>query len=167
MHDLRDALGVIVVPAMALSLAEARNDEWNTGDEMQLLTLGLGLVLSMASGPNDIKPSLDVLASFPPQEFIQKGLQFNQAFQKHQQCMRSSYFRNGNWAMVEECNNAIGEAKDLENSWQLVEWARDADFIVDCRLDFLEELREALGEEDFWAGRLPPPAPLKYFREVD
>jgi len=134
---------------------------------MQPFTLAMGLFLCISPTPNGPRPSLDVLRMFPPQELIQNGLRFNRAFQEHQKSMRRTYFLNGNWSKVEECNKVIAEAKDLEDTWQLLDWAQDSDFIEDCRLDFLEDLRKALGEKDFWAGQMPPPAPLKYFRELD
>jgi hypothetical protein len=106
-------------------------------------------------------PALHDCLRFPDRAAVNDLLAFNRAYRQHidtRQPMELSRW----W----ELRTALQETDHLYQVWDTVRDARCEYYYVTVRRQALKKLRELLGEEAYYAGRMPPYVPLWRFRDV-
>ena len=99
---------------------------------------------------------------FPPQEAAYEAMQFNRRYRKWVAAQR--------WRQLHEAeywDHVLAETDYLFQCWDWLHAAqggegRDEEYWSES----LERLRKLLGDEAYFAGAMPPPAPLWRFREI-
>ena len=66
-----------------------------------------------------------------------------------------------------EVRAILQETDQLYQIWDTVRDARCEYYYVTVRRQALKRLREALGDEAYFSGRLPPHVPLWRFQQID
>jgi hypothetical protein len=107
-------------------------------------------------------PQLSDGMRFPDPETVGQILAFNRAYRQHL-CLRQPI----ELPRSEELKAAIRETDDLYHIWDLVRDARCDYYYVTVRRQALYKLRQVLGAEAYYCGRLPPPVPLWRFHDID
>jgi len=100
-------------------------------------------------------PPLADALRFPDRATVSELLAFNRSYR---QCMetRQAVEPVHGW----EFGEAVAEADRLYQTWDLVRDARCDYYYVTVRRQALLKLRELIGEENYYAGRLPPHVPV-------
>jgi hypothetical protein len=109
---------------------------------------------------SDAPPAQDC-CRFPERTAINEFLAFNRAY-RQQLDMRQP----GEPARWWDLRTALQEADHLYQIWDTVRDARCEYYYVTVRRQALKRLRELLGEEAYYSGRLPPYVPLWRFTEI-
>jgi hypothetical protein len=107
-------------------------------------------------------PALNDGLRFPDRELVNELLSFNRAYRQHL-CTRQSVDLGRWW----EYRAALQETEHLYQVWDTVRDARCDYYYVTVRRQALKKLRELIGEDAYYAGRLPPYVPLWRFQRVD
>jgi hypothetical protein len=106
-------------------------------------------------------PSISLAQGFPDRNWINEQMAFNR---KHHQWLesqlqfqidRQDYFRE--W---------IKENNRLYAVWDKIRDVKCEFYYVTVRRDAMRDLREMLGEEDFWGRHWPPTVPIWRFADI-
>ena len=102
----------------------------------------------------DPRPAACEVNRFPPEWMIDDALTLNA---EHKDWLYSEkIFHVQDWEGWEEVYTETGE---IQRAWHLLRLARSDHWSENCRRGFLEQLRELIGPEAFYAGQMPPPIP--------
>lgn len=107
-------------------------------------------------------PPLHDCMRFPDRALINDLLAFNRAYRQHldnRQSLELTYW----W----EFREVLQEVDRLYQVWDTVRDARCDYYYVTVRRQALKKLKETLGEEDFFCGKLPPHVPVWRFSRID
>jgi hypothetical protein len=107
-------------------------------------------------------PALNDSLRFPDRETINDLLAFNRAYRQNL-TIRQPVELVRCW----ELRAAIQETEHLYQVWDTVRDARCDYYYVTVRRQALKKLRQMLGDEAYYFGRLPPAVPLWRFQEID
>lgn len=118
-----------------------------------LFALGLALLA-------DLPPEWDV-TRFPTRPEANEATQFNRGVVKWLEERRAT-----DHIHFDELTETIRQTHRLYEIWDLVRDARCEFYSPRVRRMALAELRQRLGDEAYYAGRLPPPVPVWRFAEV-
>jgi hypothetical protein len=99
---------------------------------------------------------------FPERERVNHLLAFNRAYRQHL-TIRQPLELVRWW----ELRAALQETDHLYQIWDTVRDARCDYYYVTVRRQALKKLRQLVGEDDYYNGRLPPHVPLWRFQEID
>lgn len=99
---------------------------------------------------------------FPDRVQINDLLAFNRAYRKHIADRRPVELAHS-WQL----EAVLRETDQLYTIWETVKDARGECYYVTIRRQALKKLRELLGEEAYYSGRLPPCVPLWRFQQID
>jgi len=99
---------------------------------------------------------------FPDKTSINGYLAFSRSY-----CKQLALRRPLEPAHAEELDAALREAEQLQELWDTVKGARCQYYYVTYRRECLKRLREMIGDNAYYNGRLPPPVPLWRFHEID
>jgi hypothetical protein len=109
----------------------------------------------------DAPPAQDC-CRFPERTAVNEFLAFNRAFRQHLDIRQP-----GEPARWWELRTALQETDYLYQVWDTVRDARCEYYYVTVRRQALKRLREMLGEEGYYSGRLPPYVPVWRFAQVN
>lgn len=98
----------------------------------------------------------------PPVWYAADCCRFNEQYQCHLQTQQMLLTHRS-----EELGTTLGETRQLHNVWDSVRRASSTNQAWAYRRRSLQQLREAVGEESYYSGRLPPAVPMWRFREMD
>jgi hypothetical protein len=98
---------------------------------------------------------------FPNRHQITEMLRFNREYRRNLDC-RQVFDRD----RLGYLKNAVREADELHDLWELVREASSEVYYVPVRRQALKKLRDQLGEAAYHAGDLPPHVPLWRFVDV-
>lgn len=107
-------------------------------------------------------PSLSDCLRFPDRALINEQLAFNRAYRRHidnRQPVELSRW----W----ELRGVLQEIDQLYQVWDTVRDARCEYYYVTVRRQALKRLRDMVGYDDYYAGRLPPYVPVWRFQSID
>lgn len=105
-------------------------------------------------------PPLADAARFPTFLECQDNLAFNRAYV----CYLEGRLA---WEADQEAGaESISEAKQLRAVWQVLWHVQHPHHADCCRHESLRELKQLLGDEAYYAGRMPPHVPLWRFQEI-
>jgi hypothetical protein len=107
-------------------------------------------------------PALSDGRRFPDTETVNQLIAFNRSFRQHL-CLR----RPVEHSRLGEIQDAVREADELYHIWDTVRDTRCQYYYVTVRRQALKKLRDMLGAEAYYSGRLPPPVPLWRFHEMN
>src|SRR5579871_4038500 len=100
-------------------------------------------------------PPLHDCSRFPDRSLINELLAFNRAYRQHLDNRQA--LEQANWWELRE---AVQETERLYQVWDTVRDARCDYYYVTVRRQALKKLRETVGEDAYWSGRLPPHVPV-------
>lgn len=105
-------------------------------------------------------PRMWELGRFPGYEEALASIEQSRAFQsyadaRHKLIPYRDVYREA-WSQAQLPCQAWSHLRDARSEFS---WVR-------TRRQSLKQLREILGDDDFYSGRMPPPAPLRFFQEV-
>jgi hypothetical protein len=109
----------------------------------------------------DAPPLLDG-QRFPDRAVISDLLAFNRAYR--QQIDNRQAVELAHWWELRE---AVQEADRLYHIWDTLRDARCEYYYVTVRRQALKRLRDLIGEEAYYSGRLPPYVPVWRFQRID
>jgi hypothetical protein len=120
----------------------------------------------LAQLPEEIEefdaPPLEDVYRFPTLEQAHHAWVFNSLYREQMEARRA--FQRHRY---DEITRALEEAAQLARAWDQV-WIARCEGCSDRRRRLaLKGLRELIGPEDYYAGRMPPPVPLWRFVEID
>jgi hypothetical protein len=98
---------------------------------------------------------------FPDRATVAEYLAFNRAYRKHIDTGILPDAPHG-WKI----RLALQETDHLYQVWEIVRDSCSENYYVTMRRHALKKLRAVLGDEDYYAGRLPPFVPLWRFQEM-
>jgi hypothetical protein len=124
-------------------------------------TSDLNLLRRRYSDLVDAPPAQDG-CRFPDRATVNEYLAFNRAYRQHID-MRQP----GEPARWWELRTALQETDYLYQVWDTVRDARCEYYYVTVRRQALKRLREMLGEEAYYSGRLPPYVPTWRFQPIN
>jgi hypothetical protein len=107
-------------------------------------------------------PPLHDCMRFPDRTLINELLAFNRAYRQHldsQQALEVTYW----W----EYHEMLQEADRLYQVWDTVRDARCDYYYVTVRRQALKKLRDNVGDQAYFSGRLPPHVPIWRFSHID
>jgi hypothetical protein len=107
-------------------------------------------------------PAMNDCLRFPDRDLVNELLSFNRAYRQHISARQPVEL--GRWW---EYRATLQETEHLYQVWDTVRDARCDYYYVTVRRQALKKLRELLGEEAYYAGRLPPHVPLWRFQQGD
>jgi hypothetical protein len=107
-------------------------------------------------------PPLSDCLRFPDRRLAAELLEFNRAYRQHL-VRRESVEVTGR----AELDTAIAETDALYGVWDAVRDAGSEGYNITVRRQALLSLRNAIGPEAYFTGRLPPHVPVWRFRRVD
>jgi hypothetical protein len=107
-------------------------------------------------------PSLSDGLRFVEPEIANQLLAFNRSYRQHL-CLRQPV----ELARSAELRSAMRESDELYHIWDTVRDARCDYYYVTVRRQALKKLRDLIGAEAYYFGRLPPPVPLWRFQEIN
>ncbi len=107
-------------------------------------------------------PPLGDASSLPPLAISREARCFNLNYQHNLELRRNLALHR-----QEELDEALQEAKHLATIWALVDTATCSSQSWVCRRAALLRLREMLGAEAYYAGAIPPCAPLWRFEMME
>ena len=99
---------------------------------------------------------------FPDRATVSDLLAFNRAYRQQMDARQAIELVHW-W----EYREAVQEADKLYQVWDNVRDARCDYYYVTVRRHALQKLREAIGPEAYYAGRLPPHVPVWRFQRID
>ena len=115
----------------------------------------------------DGRPHLCDVDKFPSRTVVSASLEFNRAYRGQLELQRSLYMeRDPRYTWY---SDAIKETDQLYEAWQLLSigiYNRDTKYVNLWTREQLQKLREMIGDDNFFNGRMPPPVPIWRFREV-
>jgi hypothetical protein len=106
-------------------------------------------------------PPLADAQRFPCREMVCDLLAFNRAYH------RTLALRKESLGDRDGIDDALGEVDQLYHIWDLVRDARSEFYYVSVRRAALAALRQAIGQDDYARGALPPHVPVWRFTERD
>lgn len=107
-------------------------------------------------------PPLSDEMRFPDRALINEMLSFNRSYRQHidnRQSMELTYW----WEMQE----ILQEVDQLYQLWDSIRDARCDYYYVTVRRQALKKVKEKLGDEAYYSGRLPPHVPVWRFSKID
>ena len=107
-------------------------------------------------------PPLHDCMRFPDRALVSDLLAFNRAYRQHLDSRLSVELVRW-W----ELREAIQETDRLYQVWDTVRDARCEYYYVTVRRQALKRLRDTIGPESYYAGRLPPHVPTWRFQHID
>ena len=107
-------------------------------------------------------PSVHDAERWPTRALATDYLDFNRAYRRTLEVRQVA--DRPRW---QEYQTAVEETESLYQLWDTARDARCECYYVHFRRRALKRLRDRLGEDDYAAGRLPPPVPLWRFRPID
>jgi hypothetical protein len=114
----------------------------------------LGLLRRRLQDLADAPPANDC-ERFPDRAAINDLLSFNRAYRQHIDVRQPG--EPGRWL---EIRNALQETDHLYQVWDTVRDARCEYYYVTVRRTALKRLRELVGEDAYYSGKLPPHVPV-------
>jgi hypothetical protein len=107
-------------------------------------------------------PPLHDCLRFPDRATVSEMLAFNRAYRQNMDTRQAVELVH--WWQFRE---AVQEADRLYQIWDTVRDARCEYYYVTVRRHALKKLRETLGDESYYAGKLPPHVPVWRFQRID
>ena len=107
-------------------------------------------------------PPLQDCMRFPDRALVSDLLAFNRAYRQHLDSQQSVELVRW-W----ELREAIQETDRLYQVWDTVRDARCEYYYVTVRRQALKRLRDTIGPESYYTGRLPPHVPTWRFQQID
>jgi hypothetical protein len=107
-------------------------------------------------------PLLHDCHRLPDRATVNELLSFNRAYRQHLDVRQPVELAHW-W----EVRAILQETDQLYQIWDTVRDARCEYYYVTVRRQALKRLREALGDEAYFSGRLPPHVPLWRFQQID
>jgi hypothetical protein len=107
-------------------------------------------------------PPLHDASRFPDRATVSELLAFNRAYRQNMESRQAVELLH--WA---EFRQAVNEADRLYQIWDTVRDARCDYYYVTVRRHALQKLRDTLGAEEYYAGKLPPHVPVWRFNRAD
>lgn len=107
-------------------------------------------------------PTLGDCCVLPPAWLVQDLCRLNEQYQCHLQMQQVMYPHR-----ADDFNEVLREAKKLHAVWDSVRRATGPNQAWAYRRRMLRQLKEMVGEEAYYAGRLPPSVPLWRFQSLD
>ena len=107
-------------------------------------------------------PPLSEAARFPDRAMVNELLTFNRTYRQYLTVRQPVDLVHG-----DELRIALNETDHLYQVWDSVRDARCNYYYVTVRRHALKKLRETIGPEDYYAGRLPPHVPVWRFQRID
>jgi hypothetical protein len=107
-------------------------------------------------------PAIHDCVRFPDRDTVNECLAFNRAYRQHIGVRQPVELARW-W----EYRAVIQETEQLYQVWDTVRDARCEYYYVTVRRQALKKLREMIGEEAYYQGRLPPHVPLWRFQEIE
>jgi hypothetical protein len=108
----------------------------------------------------DMPPVSDCMR-FPPKEFANEALAFNNKFQNNIKEEARLYSHKIKFYL-----NVLKEAQELYSVYEAVKQANSEFYYVHVRRKSLAKLKELIGDEAYYKGELPPCVPTWRFREL-
>lgn len=105
-------------------------------------------------------PSLGDARRFPSMELCSVLIEFNRVYGSHLESRQALELHHRDWYA-----KALEENNELYHIWDTIREANTPYYVVTMRRTALKNLRDLIGKEDYYAGRLPPPAPIWRFEE--
>jgi hypothetical protein len=146
----------LLAAAMELEVLDGREREHylapkgNRADDFQLLLNKAHYFASM--------PVLEECRRFPSRQVINEYLAFNRAYRADlQKRLVIDPFHS------EELRLAIYETDQLYSAWDTLRDARCEYYYVTVRRQALQNLKDTIGAEAFYSGRMPPHIPTWHF----
>lgn len=109
----------------------------------------------------DAPPLYDCMR-FPDRTLINDMLAFNRAYRQHLDNRQALELANA-W----ELREMLLEADRLYQIWDLVRDTRCDYYYVTVRRQALKKLKEMIGDQAYYSGRLPPHVPVWQFARID
>ncbi len=110
---------------------------------------------------SDAPPASDAFR-FPPKEQINVQLDFNRAYWKQMDTRRAM-----DVARADDMRVILDETERLYQIWDTVKDARCQCYYVPFRRRALKKLRDLVGPDAYYSGKLPPPVPIWRFQKID
>ena len=107
-------------------------------------------------------PMLDDSLRFPEQVAVSDMLAFNRAYRQNVEKRLAAGVMN-----PAELSQALEETDQLYKVWNNVRDARCDSYYVTVRRHALKRLRELVGPQAYFCGRLPPHVPIWRFQRID
>jgi hypothetical protein len=107
-------------------------------------------------------PSLNDCEWLPSAETVADGCRFSEQYQMHLQTQMNQMPHR-----EQEIGQALEESRRLYRVWDTVRRAALPQESWVSRRRALGQLRDALGDEAYYSGQLPPCVPVWRFREID
>jgi hypothetical protein len=107
-------------------------------------------------------PAVDDALRFPERATVTELLAFNRNYRQHIDVRQPLELVHW-W----ELRVAVEETDHLYQVWDSVRDARCPYYYVTVRRQALKRLRELVGDDSYYSGRLPPCVPLWHFREAN
>lgn len=107
-------------------------------------------------------PTINDCAGLPSADTAAECCRFSEQYQAHLQTQQLMMPHKS-----EEISQALDEARRLHRVWCTVRRAGNSEESWVSRRRALEQLRETLGTEAYYTGKLPPCVPVWRFREID
>lgn len=105
-------------------------------------------------------PSVSDSLRFPDRDYVGHLLDFNRTYYHHINNLKSLA-----WDVTLH-DRALTETDQLYMIWDAVRDIKSEFYYVSIRRTRLAELRKVLGEEAYYAGRLPPHVPIWRFNQI-
>lgn len=132
---------------------------------MNDLIIFMNLLLAVV--PPDTRPMPDEGKRFPSSEVVQDSLNLNRAYgyviAQKLALMGQLDVRRPYWEQVK------AENEQIEQVWEAlrpVQWEWTANNYTHKR-DYLQKLKDLIGDEAFFQGAMPPPFPIWRFCEIE
>jgi hypothetical protein len=152
--------GVVLDFCVRAELIDRRERQWYLNDRRNLLG-DLRTLWNRYRTLHDAPPVCDVLR-WPTLKQCEAALAFNEAFRDHlDNVMAVELTRRDSLRPV------LAQNRKLREIWGRLRDARQDCYYVSVRRNALAELRALLGPADYYAGVMPPPAPLWLFQKSD
>jgi hypothetical protein len=110
---------------------------------------------------SDAPPLYDCMR-FPDRNLVNDMLTFNRAYKQHLENRQALELSNA-W----ELHEMLLEVDRLFQVWDLVRDTRCDYYYVTVRRQALKKLKESIGDEAYYSGRLPPHVPVWHFARLD
>lgn len=107
-------------------------------------------------------PALNDCQRFPDRTTVNDLLSFNRAYRQHIDARQPVELAHW-W----DLRAVLQETDQLYQIWDTVRDARCEYYYVTVRRQALKKLRETLGEEAYYTGKLPPHVPVWRFARID
>jgi hypothetical protein len=107
-------------------------------------------------------PPVSDCLRFPDRAVVSELLAFNRAYRQQMDTRQAVELVHW-W----EFREAVQEADRLYQVWDNVRDARCDYYYVTVRRHALKKLRDTIGAEDYYAGKLPPHVPVWRFQKID